>query len=950
MDKRLFKVTMLSVKRRWREVVRTFLAAFFAVFFVTGILLFEENMFEWQVATNKDRFGNWFIMEANVSKQSDVLKNHPKLSGYSEAYSALNLYDKNYNDNHCNIGYLSDNFLDMGCIDIVEGRLPQADNEVAMDWNTLSKHGITSPEIGQNVTIRYYEDNKAFEGIPKLENMVLVGILEDYSNVWYRSSYIPGAVVTKEKYESFDNERMVVYLYQLAQSERHSDYRAVYEEILKEINTKPAYNMFVYDYKPWSSDNVYNYMYVLVMVIGIAALTYQLVVYKNSRKYSNDMMRRLGATKTQITAITFVENVLMLLPAGLLGMGAAAITGKIVCLIIESQMGIGFYYISLELLLKGLVAILLSVLASEVASLILTIKQVLVPGKATQKKIRKEKPVKSTLSNKHTNRTISFRFTKANKFTQNLGVRIFSLGVCVVLIMCSLRIYTTYVAYESNRDNIDVNAVQMVVIPDIYTDYSLKLPYYVTFADVEEASDKWFGMGRSTDPIPYLSLATPEQVKELIDNGVYKYENEYGFNTQLHMPSIAIEGGKILSKMDMEFYRGRFYKEPRTNVTQGFSDYDISIIEKIIGIDKVEYSTYESQRVWSWDGMSIENMGYTRLSQERTGAIASVKPYSTRNIFATEYLEPTKELYDRLCKYIDPSMQDYDAFVRGEQVLVLMESNPYDEFDTTLTAGENISYNYYERGSYGIYAYDAAFSEYLKNSHMYEKFVNKDGTVHGYIKNEYRDVYEKFERELSMGTCVETKAAAVIHMTDDIRAEFADLLPNNSYYTAIASKELAEKACESQNRLMADFIGVDKLPDECQAKVAYNQMTVKYNMLSSFSATDNILSRYCEENHIDYVSYAAENEKYRTDFINAILQYGITIIAVIVINMLICAVVARNRLEARKARTELLLRLGAEKRDVRKIFMIEALRESLWCVFTLPIVLFIQYAIYRRNI
>ena len=66
--------------------------------------------------------------------------------------------------------------------------------------------------------------------------------------------------------------------------------------------------------------------------------------------------------------------------------------------------------------------------------------------------------------------------------------------------------------------------------------------------------------------------------------------------------------------------------------------------------------------------------------------------------------------------------------------------------------------------------------------------------------------------------------------------------------------------------------------------------------------------------------------------------------------MLISAIIAQNRLEARKQRIELLLRIGAERKGVRKIFMIEALRESLWCIFTMPLILIIQYIIYTRNI
>ncbi|MBQ4283043.1 MAG: hypothetical protein IJB96_03845 [Lachnospira sp.] len=46
MDRQLLKYTLLSTRRRLGAVARTCIATFLAVFFVTAILLFEENMFE----------------------------------------------------------------------------------------------------------------------------------------------------------------------------------------------------------------------------------------------------------------------------------------------------------------------------------------------------------------------------------------------------------------------------------------------------------------------------------------------------------------------------------------------------------------------------------------------------------------------------------------------------------------------------------------------------------------------------------------------------------------------------------------------------------------------------------------------------------------------------------------------------------------------------------------
>lgn len=1003
MDKKLFGFTMLSVRRRWREVIRTCIAAFLAVFFVTGILIFEENMFEWQVASNKDRFGNWFIMEANVSKQSEYFVNHPKLDGYAEALSAVTLYNDRDRATGSMVGYMSEDFLDMGCINVVEGRFPKADNEVAMDWNTLVNIGITEPSIGQTITIKYYEGNLWGKDKKVIqEQMVLVGILEDYSNVWYKSRHVPGALVTKSKYESFNYNCVTAYIYKLDDAYRNSDYRAIYEEILSGTNLKPAYNMYVYDFKPWNSENVYNYMYVLVMVIGIAALTYQLLVYNSSRAKSYELMGKLGASKTQIGVMAFTENALMLVPAGILGIVGAALVGLIVCTIIGLNMGVSFYYIDMAVLAKGLLSIVIAVLVELVISRVITIKKAFA-GAQNVKKAKKTsatatqengaqqdnkqqdekqqnkkqqnkkeqnskqgKKFKSKLNRRNAIRTISFRFTGANKIAQNLGVRIFSLGVGVIIIMCALRIYDTYTLYDENKDNID-----LIGTFEVQNAFSLDIPYYVSYApDGSDGSDVDGFLMEEDDPSDYQVTPTKEQIEQMIGQHervidvpgygkIYTYGDKY--------ITIPVGENRVMSQLNFSVFKGAFYNEPRTNITQGIGEYVRKNMESINGVESVLYGTYENQRTWNWDGMNLGKMGYDLLTLKRgtpsedggsDNSQMSIYPYASRDIYGTEYVTPTEELYNRLCKYIDPSMQDYEAFAKGEQVVVFIEDNPRGKYDDSLTAGKTINYDYYDLLPNRYSSATESATQYILNN---DEEVLRYMVVHGipYSKSDYEwydtDWYNKKKeilRKSDLTSCVQTKAAAVVHMSDEIKEEFSDVIANNAYYLAIASTKLAQKACEEQDKIVAELLELspEELPEECKMKITYNQIIVKYNLLSTISATDNILSTYCEQNGITFTSYAAVNEKYRTDFINAVLQYGITIVAVIVINMLICAVVARNRLETRKQRIELLLRLGAEKKAVRKIFMIEAFRESLWCLFTLPIVLVIQGVIYRRDI
>lgn len=69
-------IVLKSVRRRYRQIIRASLTTLLAVFFVTGVLIFEENMYQWQMASNKDRFGDWFIMEIGSKEPNYNLTSH----------------------------------------------------------------------------------------------------------------------------------------------------------------------------------------------------------------------------------------------------------------------------------------------------------------------------------------------------------------------------------------------------------------------------------------------------------------------------------------------------------------------------------------------------------------------------------------------------------------------------------------------------------------------------------------------------------------------------------------------------------------------------------------------------------------------------------------------------------------------------------------------------------
>jgi len=81
MNTAFFDYCIKSLKRRKKQVLKTVMAIFLSFTFVAGVLLFKNNMYEWQIQSAKHRFGDWFVMmNGNDSRENTQLKSHPYLN------------------------------------------------------------------------------------------------------------------------------------------------------------------------------------------------------------------------------------------------------------------------------------------------------------------------------------------------------------------------------------------------------------------------------------------------------------------------------------------------------------------------------------------------------------------------------------------------------------------------------------------------------------------------------------------------------------------------------------------------------------------------------------------------------------------------------------------------------------------------------------------------------
>ena len=665
-----------------------------------------------------------------------------------------------------------------------------------------------------------------------------------------------------------------------------------------------------------------------------------------------------------------IENALIIVPAALIGIITAFLAGGIVGGILEGKAGYSFYTINVSIVLKSIASIVIAVVVEEIVGLLSnvmdTVKEKRLKAGSKKQIVNIEVRNKNTSGRKtklkvsNVSRVITSRLMKRDGVGMIIGVRLFSLFICVVLVFSVLKITTSFDKYKKNNS-----------LPDIYgyldvpsSNYRTDMIYISYLKDFDNYPDKSLNMDEFTQDdlinkeynsrnrynIPY------DELRQLIlDNGM----------TAL-FTSIPYHSPDRIIKSNCAIMNSPLAKDGNNSLIEGVSSDVIDGLNEIPGIVSIDYSIFESERTWYWDNQDYHKMGIDKIiAAQKASSIAKTMKdptYGSRYVFATEYVNPTKKIYDIASKYIDKSNINYDDFASGKQVIVFIQDNCEGDYDDTLKAGDTLYYNYYNvpfgqcnkagyiTSSNAVYPYDIPFFNKYNNSGKIDLQVElKDEDNPDTASTTYSFTQTDLEVETMFGACVAPKVAAVIKVTDEVKEDFNGIMPDYGYYTALASTELAKQEIDNQKDLMLRITG-EELTDGIDFKLQYNQIKIDYDLSSTFSATNNKVALYLKSNNITYKSNVDSKNVYRTQLVNNILQYGITIMAVIIIQLLIMAIIIRNRIESRRGKFILFRKMGMTRGKLLGICMREAIRESLWCIVTLPLMLILEVLIYSSNI
>lgn len=1005
MNTAFFDYCIKSLKRRKKHVLKTVMAIFLSFTFVAGVLLFRDNMYEWQIQSAKHRFGDWFVMmNGNDSRENAQLKSHPYLNDSGKVSISNYQYNNNWNQTDIKIGYMDNDFVRLANITPDKGEFPKNDDEIAVEWNTLLLLN-QGTDIGQDITLNIIVNNpKAGSGWDRItKTYKLSGILKSYTNVWVGGSNVPGIITTKNEAQNIKRSNSAVYIYS-AGNYISGDYKDIYEGLNKKVSGSLIYNSSLYDYEPWSGGSIYEYMYVVLVILGVAGIAYQLSVYNKTRKYAYGIIKNMGATKLQMIAFICVENAVIVISSSVIGLILSIIAARLICFIVELRTGISFFTIDRGIYISLLIMLIMAVVVGSIVNICgqssdrlhrYTSRYKL---KRLYKKDRHTRHTYILNKNNYVKETYK-RFMLGQGIVQSICIRLFSLAMMIIMIICIVNSVRTYADYKISSQKSDVIAFYK---QDNNAEYII--------CNAENDVQLEYEAGKTLDLFKYIK----DCYSNAINNVSWEmYSDAYKSRT-------SDEGEISFSKRNLKYN----IKNADALMYKDIDESTIEYMRGITGVDDISYGYFETARVWTWNTMDYNKMGipyYVDIDDNKNinskninsknsdsnNASYSSEQINPKYLFATEYVEADSRVYDVLADITGKDEIDIQAFKDGRQVVIFLDKNPEGVYDDTITKGTDIGLMCYKAypENYGYIDKDYASSYYMAiYSYMHDKGIVTDDFnkinseyFHSLISDNKQDklkqMTELFEKNnvkflddfytywadkgeeqfyqyvdsyLDINIADEklrvydyssdyvpaaaAEVAKVIYVDDEVKDKLKEYIPEFGQYTMLASDELGKKALDTQNNILKDYLMLDELPEEINLSMKYNQINITYGLDSIYNGTANAVASYLGQAGYAYNSYSHDKDLIKSNTIEAYILYGFTGITAFLVYMIVSLIILKNRFFQFSDRIKILRNTGASKDIIFDMYMKQSIREMLWCIMLMPLMIILDIICIKRYI
>lgn len=582
---------------------------------------------------------------------------------------------------------------------------------------------------------------------------------------------------------------------------------------------------------------------------------------------------------------------------------------------------------------------------------------------------------------------------------QSICIRLFSLAMMIIMIICIVNSVRTYADYKISSQKSDIIAFYR---QDNNAEYII--------CNAENDVQLEYEAGKTLDLFKYIKDCYSNAINNVsweMYSDAYKsrISDDDGISFSKRNLKYNIKNADALMYKDIdestiEYVRGITgvddisygYFETARVWTWNTMDYNKMGIPYYVDID---------------DNKNINSKNINSKNSDSNNASYSSEQINPKYLFATEYVEADSRVYDVLADITGKDEIDIQAFKDGRQVVIFLDKNPEGVYDDTITKGTDIGLMCYKAYPeyYGYIDKDYASSYYMAiYSYMHDKGIVTDDFnkinseyFHSLIADNEQDklkqLTELFEKNnvkflddfytywadkgeeqfyqyvdsyLDINIADEklkvydyssdyvpaaaAEVAKVIYVDDEVKDKLKEYIPEFGQYTMLASDELGKKALDTQNNILKDYLMLDELPEEINLSMKYNQINITYGLDSIYNGTANVVASYLGQAGYAYNSYSHDKDLIKSNTIEAYILYGFTGITAFLVYMIVSLIILKNRFFQFSDRIKILRNTGASKDIIFDMYMKQSIREMLWCIMLMPLMIILNIICIKRYI
>ena len=414
---------------------------FLVLFLGTAITIFSDTYTLTLEENRKLTYGAWHIAVFDADETvKESLSNHAAVESVGSMHlSGMVLSDDNPIGG---IGYLDEDLLEIGNITLLDGHLPETNNEIAIEAGTLNRLGM-SLMLGQQIPLSISNYDEAGNLLDcETQVFTLSGVIKNYSANWKSNSHWLVTCCVSKDYVSNHFRTSHVFVKMDDALSKHADslQTLVFN---KGVFTKNDYTYLQYG-ESTSSDSTKIILQTAIILSGCLTIIILIINELNRRKVAFVTMRVLGATKLQIVRFFLRERIFKLCIAGCTGIVTGIILPFFVISFINIFLSRSIYF---NLSIIHIVQISLFSFGGLIVALGISISHIL----STPLRGRVEQQIRIGKI-KHRHKSLSLRNLSSVLDYSNRGKRLVSLGLTLVFtILVLLSAYDAYSVYQDYR-------------------------------------------------------------------------------------------------------------------------------------------------------------------------------------------------------------------------------------------------------------------------------------------------------------------------------------------------------------------------------------------------------------------------------------------------------------------------------------------------------------------